>query len=222
MVAGASSDAAGRHDVFVVPETMQKPLCGKSRPHFFRGVATAVTKLFNIVEPDVAVFGTKDYQQWRIISTLVRDLDYKIKIIPGEIQRETDGLALSSRNKGLTPESRRKATCIFQGLNAAMGAWQAGVLQSAPLCQIVKDHIADGEGEVDYVEVVDAEHLQPIDVLAERPAVIAVAAWFAGHSGVKVRLIDNMEMRGLTRVDPLYTRSLDHTRGTSPVAPTVT
>ena len=86
----------------------------------------------------------------------------------------------------------------------------------------MKDHIADGEGEVDYVEVVDAEHLQPIDVLAERPAVIAVAAWFAGHSGVKVRLIDNMEMRGLTRIDPLYTRSLDHTRGTSPVAPTVT
>lgn len=197
---GASPYAPGHHDVFVVPETMQKVLCGKSRPHFFRGVATVVTKLFNIVEPDSAVFGMKDYQQWKIMRALVRDLNYDIKIIAGDIHRESDGLALSSRNKRLTQDSRSKAPSIFQGLNAAMGAWQAGVTDCHPLCQTVKDYIIDAGGEVDYVEVVDAEHLQPVDRLDDRTAVIAVAAWFAGDNGLSVRLIDNVELRGATNV----------------------
>eukprot|EP00892_Ulva_mutabilis_P005836 jgi/Ulvmu1/3624/UM017_0036.1 len=218
LVSGASSYSPGDHDVFVVPEAMQKPLCGKTRPHFFRGVATAVTKLFNIVEPDSAVFGTKDYQQYRIVTTLVRDLNFDIKIIPVDIQREIDGLAMSSRNTRLTPDSRKQATCILQGLNAAMGAWQAGLLDSGRLCQIVKNHITDGGGEVDYVEAVDAEHLQPMDRLADRDAVIAVAAWFEGREGIRVRLIDNVHLRGVMPTQPK--RSLDN-RASLQSVPTV-
>lgn len=194
LVSGRSSFRPGQHDIFVVPENMQKPLCGQSRPHFFRGVATAVTKLFNIVEPDIAVFGKKDYQQWRIISTLVRELDFAIELIGGSIQREEDGLALSSRNKRLSEKARGQATCICRGLSMATGAWQAGLRDSGQISQLVKGQIVDGGGEIDYVDVVDAEHLQPLSNLADRPGVIAVAAWFEGHDGSRVRLIDNVEL----------------------------
>lgn len=98
------------HETWVRVEKLEKGMCGKSRPVFFRGVATIVTKLFNIVEPDVAVFGKKDYQQWRIIRRMVRDLDFSIEVIGSEIVRDTDGLALSSRNVHLSPDDREKIT----------------------------------------------------------------------------------------------------------------
>ncbi|KAL3517783.1 hypothetical protein ACH5RR_020372 [Cinchona calisaya] len=93
----------GGHETWVRVERLEKGLCGKSRPVFFRGVATIVTKLFNIVEPDVTVFGKKDYQQWKIIQRMVRDLDFGIKVIGSDLVREPDGLAMSSRDVRLSP-----------------------------------------------------------------------------------------------------------------------
>ena len=95
------------HETFVQAETLQAGLCSMTRPHFFRGVATVVTKLFNIVEPDVAVFGKKDYQQWRIIQRLVRDLDFDIDVVGMPLAREEDGIAMSSRNVRLKPVGLR-------------------------------------------------------------------------------------------------------------------
>ncbi|KAJ8899254.1 hypothetical protein K2173_017286 [Erythroxylum novogranatense] len=107
------------HETWVRVERLEKGLCGNSRPLFFRGVATVVTKLFNIVEPDVAVFGKKDYQQWRIIQRMVRDLDFSIRIIASEIVRDNDGLAVSSRNVHLSVEERKKALSISRALSKA-------------------------------------------------------------------------------------------------------
>ncbi|CAN1831567.1 Pantoate--beta-alanine ligase [Linum perenne] len=106
------------HETWVRVEKLEKGLCGKSRPVFFRGVATVVSKLFNIVEPDVAVFGKKDYQQWRIIQRMpkfqqVRDLDFGIRIVGCEVMREEDGLAMSSRNVKLSAEDRQKVRGMF-------------------------------------------------------------------------------------------------------------
>nr|DAD36990.1 TPA_asm: hypothetical protein HUJ06_007631 [Nelumbo nucifera] len=104
------------HETWVRVERLEKGMCGKSRPIFFRGVATVVTKLFNIVEPDIAVFGKKDYQQWRIICRMVRDLDFSINVVGSEIVRDADGLAMSSRNVHLSPEERKKGLIHQQGV----------------------------------------------------------------------------------------------------------
>jgi pantoate--beta-alanine ligase len=96
------------HETWIRVERLEKGFCGKSRPVFFRGVATIVTKLFNIVEPDVALFGKKDYQQWRIIQRMVRDLNFGIEIVGSDIAREKDGLAMSSRNVRLSDEERQR------------------------------------------------------------------------------------------------------------------
>ncbi|KAF0906188.1 hypothetical protein E2562_009209 [Oryza meyeriana var. granulata] len=106
-------EAGDGHETWVRVEHLEKGLCGASRPVFFRGVATIVSKLFNIIEPDIAVFGKKDYQQWRIICRMVRDLDFSIEIIGSEIVREADGLALSSRNVHLSSEEREKVCLLL-------------------------------------------------------------------------------------------------------------
>ena len=102
------------HETFVEVTELSNGLCSGTRPHFFRGVATVVTKLFNVVEPDVAVFGKKDYQQWRVIQRMVRDLNFDIDIVGGEIVREADGLAMSSRNLLLATEKRGKRLLLIE------------------------------------------------------------------------------------------------------------
>jgi pantoate--beta-alanine ligase len=194
MVVGAGKYSPGQHDTYVQAEHLQQPLCGRSRPHFFRGVATIVAKLFNIVEPDVAVFGKKDYQQLCIIKAMVRDLNFAIEIVGGEILREADGLASSSRNKRLTDQARSKATCIHEGLHTALKAWKAGERNAGVLKRSVTDHVAESAESIDYVEVVHAETLASVASVEGIKAVIAVAALFPARDQGTVRLIDNIEL----------------------------
>ncbi|KAK2414198.1 pantoate--beta-alanine ligase [Trifolium repens] len=176
------------HESWVRVEKLEKGLCGKSRPIFFRGVATIVTKLFNIVEPDFALFGKKDYQQWRVIQRMVRDLDFSIKVIGCEITRENDGLAMSSRNVYLSPEEREKALSINKSLSKAKSAAEDGQVQCEKLRSLVIECIIEAGGTIDYAEIVDQHSLEKVEFI-KGPVVFCVAALFG-----KVRLIDNMEI----------------------------
>ncbi|KAG6489865.1 hypothetical protein ZIOFF_051146 [Zingiber officinale] len=148
----AEDDGSG-HETWIRVEKLERGLCGKSRPVFFRGVATVVAKLFNIVEPDVAIFGKKDYQQWRVICRMVRDLDYAIKIVGSEIVRESDGLAMSSRNVRLSPEERVKALSIYNSMSKA----KYTALHEQTTCQEIKDIVIQmvdkAGGRIDCVEM---------------------------------------------------------------------
>lgn len=177
------------HESWIRVERLEKGLCGKSRPVFFRGVATVVAKLFNIVEPDVALFGKKDYQQWKLICRMVRDLDFAIEIIGGEIVREDDGLAMSSRNVRLSSEERKKALSIYKSLSEAKNTAQNGKINCQELTGSIVQAVTEAGGRVDYVEIVEQESLKPVDEIRS-PVVICVAAWFGN-----VRLIDNMEIK---------------------------
>ncbi|CAM8970483.1 unnamed protein product [Rhodiola kirilowii] len=180
------------HETWVRVEKLEKGMCGKSRPVFFRGVATVVAKLFNIVEPDVAVFGKKDYQQWRIIRRMVRDLDFAIEVIGSDIVRESDGLAMSSRNVHLSPEDREKALSINQALlRAKAAAAEQGQRSCQELITSVTRIVSEAGGKVDYAEVCVHQNTPSrmfFNLLAH-PVVFCIAAWFG-----KVRLIDNMEI----------------------------
>lgn len=176
------------HETWIRVEKLEKGLCGNSRPAFFRGVATVVTKLFNIVEPDVVVFGKKDYQQWRIIQRMVRDLDFGIKVIGSEIVREHDGLAMSSRNVKLSPVDRQRALSISRALSRAQVEAEKGQVNCRELINTAILTISEAGGTVDYAEIVDQESLEPVETI-KRPVVFCVAVWFG-----KVRLIDNMEI----------------------------
>ncbi|RLN39714.1 hypothetical protein C2845_PM01G48720 [Panicum miliaceum] len=167
------------HETWIRVERLEKGLCGSSRPVFFRGVATVVAKLFNIVEPDIAVFGKKDYQQWRVICRMVRDLDFAIDIIGSEIVREADGLAMSSRN----------ALSIHRSLVNAKTAALNGNNHSQQIKDQIVQTLAEAGGQVDYVEIVEQESSVALERM-DRPAAICVAAWFG-----KVRLIDNIEIQ---------------------------
>jgi pantoate--beta-alanine ligase len=186
----AADDADGAaHETTVDVATLSRGLCAKTRPHFFKGVATIVTKLFNVVEPDAAVFGKKDYQQWRVVRRLVRDLDFDIDVVGGEIVRERDGLAMSSRNAMLTRENRAKATVIYQSLSEAKATAERAPTTSDALVARVVERISEGGGEVDYAQAVEPESLTPYDGVVDSPCVIAIAAKFGS-----VRLLDNVEI----------------------------
>jgi len=171
---------------WVIEEKLSKPLCGRSRPGHFRGVCTVVTKLFHAVNPHVTVFGQKDGQQALVILRMVRDLNFPIQVIVGPIVREADGLAMSSRNKYLSEDERRRATAIYRGLCKAEEAWKAGERCASVLCDMVVREITESGGRVDYVEAVARDNLQPLETL-DRPAMIAAAAWYGS-----TRLIDNV------------------------------
>ena len=171
---------------FVEVRDLQQPLCGRSRPGHFAGVATIVTKLFHVTRPHLAVFGEKDYQQLAIIRRMVRDLDFGIEILGVPIVREADGLALSSRNAYLSPEDRRAALCLSKGLAAAEAAYKAGERDAAALVRAARAPIeGESRARIDYVELRDAVELTDL-ARVERPAVLAMAV-FLGTT----RLIDN-------------------------------
>lgn len=177
--------AEGR-SVFVEETTLAKTLCGKSRPGHFRGVCTVVAKLFHILEPNTAMFGEKDFQQLAIIRRMVRDLNFRIDIVGVPIVREEDGLACSSRNQYLNAEERKQATVLRQALLAAERA-RAGEKFAKVIVDLARKIIGEASlARIDYVDVVDAENLQPIEVV--RPNSLLALAVFFG----KTRLIDNI------------------------------
>ncbi|XP_074315889.1 pantoate--beta-alanine ligase-like [Silene latifolia] len=188
VVVSCVEESGGGHETWVRVENLEKGLCGKSRPLFFRGVATVVSKLFNIVEPDVAVFGKKDYQQWRIISRMVRDLDFSVKVIGSEIMREDDGLAMSSRNVYLSKEDRQKALSISRSLSKAKHAVEEGIINCKQLRESLIQALEEAGGKVDYAEIVDQHTLEVVEEV-KNPVVFCVAAWFG-----KARLLDNIEI----------------------------
>lgn len=168
-------------------EMMTSFLCGSARPGHFRGVLTVVAKLFNIVQPDVSVFGQKDIQQAVIIQKMVKDLNFPLAIIVAPIIRESDGLAMSSRNVHLKGDDRTNATCMYQSLKKAEELIQHGIIQANTIIPAMTDIIAAGKPKkIDYISIVDYETLQPVDSLKDK-SVIAVAAFFG-----TTRLIDNM------------------------------
>jgi len=173
------------HSTWVVEDVLSKPLCGRSRPTHFRGVTTIVAKLFNAVGPDLAVFGRKDGQQALVIQRLVRDLNFPIEVVVGPIIREPDGLAMSSRNKYLTPDERARALSISRGLRRAEALYARGSRGAEALCGAVRDEIRGADGEPDYVELVSRDSLEALPE-ASAPAMLAVAAFFGN-----TRLIDN-------------------------------
>ena len=171
---------------FIEVRELQQPLCGASRPGHFAGVATVVAKLFHATLPHVAVFGEKDDQQLAIIRRMVRDLDFDIEIASVPIIRETDGLALSSRNMYLSVEQRTAALALSKGLAAAAAVVKAGETSAAKILAAARAPI-EGEAlaRIDYVELRDATELTTVDTLV-KPAVLAMAV-FVGTT----RLIDN-------------------------------
>lgn len=166
-------------------------MCGAARPGHFRGVATVVTKLFNIVQPDVAVFGEKDLQQVLIISRMARDLDIPVEIVVADTLREKDGLAMSSRNVRLSPASRQKALDLPKGLELARRAYKQGESAGLKLCEFVYNELLIHEGvEVDYCDVVSLRGFEEKDI-ADDTCFIAAAAFVDG-----VRLIDHVHLAG--------------------------
>ena len=171
---------------FVEETTLSRTLEGKSRPGHFRGVCMIVAKLFNILAPDAAVFGEKDFQQLAILRRMVRDLNFKIDIIGVPTVREADGLACSSRNQYLNADERKQATVLHKALLAAANA---GKKSAEEIIDLVKKLIGEAPlARIDYIDLVDAENLQPIRVV--RPnSLVAVAVFFG-----KTRLIDNIRI----------------------------
>ena len=166
--------------------TLSRGMCGVSRPGHFRGVTTVVAKLFNIVEPDVAVFGRKDAQQARVIERMVRDLNFPVRIVIAPIVRESDGLAMSSRNRYLSREERRQALCLREALNlaeelAARGETAASFIE-AEMRKLIE---ARPSARVDYIGIVDFDTLEPVERVKEG-TLLALAVWIGG-----TRLIDN-------------------------------
>lgn len=192
---------AGAHSVFFPsPDTMYprgfqtevkvseatQGLCGAHRPGHFDGVTTVVLKLFNIVRPDVAVFGEKDYQQLTVLRLLALDLDLDVEVLGAPLVRDTDGLALSSRNLRLSPEARARALALPRSLTAARAAFEKGEREAAQVLAPAQAHLAAAGLQPEYLELRHAQTLAPLTRI-DGPAVVLAAV----HVG-DVRLIDNV------------------------------
>jgi pantoate--beta-alanine ligase len=168
---------------------LSRHLCGATRPGHFDGVCTVVLKLFNLFQADAAVFGEKDVQQLAILRRMARDLDLPVEIIGHPTVREPDGLAMSSRNVRLGPEHRADAPRIRRALEGARSLLQFGERSAAPFLAAARKHLEDSPFlRIDYLELVDAETLQPVSPI-KRPAVLAAAVFYGD-----VRLIDHVTL----------------------------
>ena len=170
----------------IEPGRLAEPLCGRFRPGHFRGVATVVAKLFNIVQPDLAFFGQKDFQQTVVIRRMARDLNLPVDVVVVPTIREADGLALSSRNTYLDDDARRRALCLSEGLLAAKAAFDEGQRDPAQLMAIARKPLA-GVDSIQYLELVDTQNLEPLQGHVDRSAALCVAAYVGS-----TRLIDNV------------------------------
>jgi pantoate--beta-alanine ligase len=175
------------YQTYVNVEEVTRNLCGISRPTHFRGVTTVVCKLFSIVKPHFAIFGEKDFQQLVAIRQMVSDLNIDVKIVGMPIYREEDGLALSSRNKYLTPDERKAALCLFRSLMRAKGLFRQGERKTEEILSEVMSIIkAEQLAEIDYVKICDVKTLKDIEQINQE-TVLALAAKIG-----KTRLIDNI------------------------------
>ena len=175
------------HATFINVDRITGNLCGASRPGHFRGVATVVAKLFHICGPQRAYFGLKDYQQVRVIETMIRDLNFPVELVRCPIVREPDGVAMSSRNSYLSADERRAATILRRSLVAAGKRIEQGERDGAAITRQLREAIeTEPLASVDYAEVVDAESLVPLDRI-ESAALLAVAVRIG-----RARLIDNL------------------------------
>ena len=170
-------------------ERVTLPFEGAARPEHFRGVTTVVCKLFNAVGPCVAAFGRKDYQQWRTIQRMVDDLDLPVDVLACPTAREPDGLAMSSRNRYLSEDQRRRATAIYRGMNAASRAFASGLRERAELERLARAPIEAVFDAIDYVAVADADDLTREGASCGDNSVMLVAARLGG-----TRLIDNCRL----------------------------
>ena len=187
---------------FIEPGRIAEPLCGKYRSGHFRGVATVVAKLFNMVQPDLAFFGQKDLQQTAVIKRMVKDLNLPVDIAVAPTLREPDGLALSSRNIHLSSDERNRALNISLALLSAESTFRAGERDGARLLALAQECLR-GVDVLQYCELVDTQNLDPIVGVVDRSAALCVAA-FVGNT----RLIDNImlspnpEAPGILNLDP--------------------
>jgi pantoate--beta-alanine ligase len=177
------------HATFVEPAGAAEGLEGELRPGHFRGVATVVCALFNLVRADVAVFGEKDAQQLAVVRQMVRDLHLPVEIVPGPTVREADGLAMSSRNAYLAADERRAAAALYRALRAAETAVASGERRAGAVRERMRDVLsAEPLAQVEYAEVVAAETFQPVESLTGR-LVLPLAVRIGG-----TRLIDNLRL----------------------------
>ena len=165
-------------------ESLSARMCGAFRPGHFHGVATVVTKLFNIVQPSTAIFGAKDYQQLQVIRRVTRDLNLPVEIVAHPTVREPDGLAMSSRNAYLSPAERQAALCLSRSLRRAQCLVRNGERRATAILERVRSEIAaEPLARLEYASLSDGENLCEIDQLSEN-AVLALAVWIG-----KARLI---------------------------------
>jgi pantoate--beta-alanine ligase len=184
---GVAEMYAEERSVFVQESFLSSTLEGKSRPGHFRGVCTVVAKLLNILSPDAALFGEKDFQQLVIVRRMVRDLNFHTHIIAVPTMREQDGLACSSRNQYLNPQERKQAAVLYKALLVGANARKKSASEIVDLVREVVDEAP--LARLDYVEVVDQETLQPVETVTAN-SLLVLAVFFG-----KTRLIDNIRLK---------------------------
>lgn len=176
-------------DTWVVPDKLASVLCGKSRPTHFKGVATIVLKLINIIGADYMYMGIKDFQQLSILKRMLADLNLESSIVACPIVREADGLAMSSRNSYLNTQERNQALCLYTGLLQARKLFEQGERDCQLIIKEIHNHIQDSGGRIDYIECVDPISLQSVQK-AQADTRMMLAVYFG-----KTRLIDNMALK---------------------------